>query len=50
MDRQSGQKQMTMFLLALVTAAGMTFLLKEPGFSDSRWMCFSCCFLPSDYG
>ncbi len=36
MDRQSRQKQMTMFLIALVTAAGITFLLKEPGFSDSQ--------------
>lgn len=34
--RQFRQKGVTMFLLALFTAAGITFILKEPGFSDSQ--------------
>jgi len=35
-DGQSKQKGITMFLLALFAAAGITFILKEPGFSDSQ--------------
>lgn len=36
MDMQLRQMRITMFLLVLFTAAGITFLLKEPGFSDSQ--------------